>query len=135
MRVLNTLNLPTNVPNLWIYNGYDCAITSEISPVLDSRLDPETTQRTYNFERAMLGPAITMMRRGIKIDIARKEHLLSQYTALHFALSGMLPDAKGKPQVANAQAPLQQIALALWGQTINYNSDKQLKDLLYERLQ
>lgn len=57
----------------WAYNALDVTGTLEIAEVLLPRLD-DKAQRTYAFERACQSPAITMMRRGVRVDtVARSE--------------------------------------------------------------
>lgn len=51
----------------WGYNAVDSAVTREIADVLLPRMDP-VDARTYAFERAVQGPAVTMTHRGILID-------------------------------------------------------------------
>lgn len=52
---------------LWIYNGLDCCVTEEIYEKLRPQVEKRAS-KTYNYERAMLGPAMTMMRRGVLVD-------------------------------------------------------------------
>ena len=51
----------------WAYNALDCTGPLEIARNLLPRLDKQT-QRTYEFELAMQGPALAMMRRGVLVD-------------------------------------------------------------------
>lgn len=61
------------------YNGLDCAITREVSdkvlPQVESR--PETAL-IYRFERALRGPALEMMMRGLKVDMNERQQMISR---------------------------------------------------------
>lgn len=64
--------LPPGQLKDWAYNALDITGTREVHDALFPRLD-SLTARTYAFERAVQGPALTMMRRGILVDTeARK---------------------------------------------------------------
>ena len=52
---------------LWVYCGLDCTLTTEIWNKLSPQLD-NFTKSTYEFERASLGPAISMVLRGLRVD-------------------------------------------------------------------
>ena len=56
--------------NLWVYCGLDNCLTKEIYNILNPLLDPDTTRKVYEFEKALCGPAMTMMRRGFRVDAA-----------------------------------------------------------------
>lgn len=51
----------------WAYNALDCTGTREVFDTLWERVDP-TVERYYAFERALQGPALTMMLRGCRVD-------------------------------------------------------------------
>lgn len=59
--------LPHSQVREWGYNAVDTLATREIADVLLPRLDP-VDARTYAFERAVQGPAMTMTKRGILVD-------------------------------------------------------------------
>ena len=127
-----------------VYNGMDTMLTYEIGEVLDKQLKLYSLQ-TYNLERALLGPALTMMRRGIKIDPVTKEKLINgdpeaNDPLMHKGIKRRIRDLGGMErgpkrwEVVDAEAPLQLLARAVWGDTLNYHSDKQLKDFFYNAL-
>ena len=58
---------------LWVYCGLDCTLTTEIWNKLSTQLDNHT-KATYEFERASLGPAISMVLYGIKILITTAQY-------------------------------------------------------------
>lgn len=59
--------LPEGQLREWGYNTVDATVTREIADVLLPRLDA-VDRRTYSFERAAQGPAMTMSSRGILVD-------------------------------------------------------------------
>jgi DNA polymerase I-like protein with 3'-5' exonuclease and polymerase domains len=59
----------------WIYNGLDCAVTFDLSDILAKQLREAGRYQTYEFEMGMCGPALTMMRRGLKIDPEKRQEM------------------------------------------------------------
>lgn len=59
----------------WAYNALDCTGTREVWDTLVDRLDP-TTERYYKFCLALQNPALAMMRRGTRIDTAKKDQYI-----------------------------------------------------------
>lgn len=83
MRIIDTSTLsPTDLKSQWerdqVYNGLDCCITAEILDVLLPQLD-EHTSATYDFSRALQGPALEMRLRGIRIDNRRKNEVIDEF--------------------------------------------------------
>ncbi len=72
-----------------IYNGLDCAITSEILEVLLPQLDDHTTP-TYAFSRALQGPVLEMQLRGILVDQGRRQEVIDLYADKIDQLEGQL---------------------------------------------
>jgi len=60
----------------WTYCGLDSCITREVHDNLKKRLEPDTHAKTYNFTKAMLGPALSMMRRGFRLDHEQRRLVL-----------------------------------------------------------
>jgi len=52
---------------LWHYCGIDAAVTRELFDNFKPNVE-QNCKRTYEFEMAMLGPAFSMMRRGLRVD-------------------------------------------------------------------
>lgn len=61
-----------------VYNGLDCCITAEVLDALLPQLD-DHTRRTYDFSRALQGPALEMRLRGVLVDQARKAEVIDLY--------------------------------------------------------
>lgn len=99
---------------LWIYNGLDAAVTIEVFHKMRPLLKGPTLQ-TYNFERGLLGPALDMMQRGIKVDEERKTQLLIDLVFENDHL----------------QTLLNQLSNGIWGQDLNPRSPQQLKAFFY----
>ena len=79
MRILESATL--NVPSLsysqqyWAYNGLDCMITMEVFQALSHSI--KEVPFAYNMTRAMQAPAFTLMKRGVKVDMARRGEVLN----------------------------------------------------------
>lgn len=76
-----------------VYNGMDTQLTFEVFNQLSKQLDGDTG-RIYRFEKLMLGPVMTMMRRGIKIDMeargARSDELSRKIRKVEALLYSLL---------------------------------------------
>lgn len=104
-----SLPLPTDDWTLsQVYNGLDCAVTREVLPVVQDLSFPEA-DLIYDFERAMMAPAIEASLRGIKIDLTQRDEMISEVEgrlAKVRSWLGRLGDlALGEP--LKAQSPLQ----------------------------
>jgi len=97
-----------------IYNGLDCALTSEIFSVLKPRLD-NLTAASYERSRRMQGPALAMMRRGFRVDQWERAKGI-EATQSKFDRMSMMVD---------------RMAEAVWGQGLNPSSPQQLQDFFY----
>src|SRR5258708_35217655 len=83
MRIINTAEVtPDGISNQWtrdqIYNGLDCCVTAEVLDVLLPQLDNHTAA-TYNFSKALQGPALEMRLRGVRVDLARKAEVIEEF--------------------------------------------------------
>lgn len=122
-RIIHThLTDPTSYKNQWerdqIYNGLDTAVTLEVYNVISKQLD-DTTRRTYEFSKALQGPALEMRLRGVRIDNARKAEVIDEY---HAALDTL-------------EANLERIVLEGVGLlSFNWRSNADLQRLFYDRL-
>ena len=103
---------------LWVYNGLDCCVTSEVLEVLLPQLDG-TTGKTYQFSKALQAPVLDMKLRGVLIDQARRDKVLREYKRTLEALAGQL-----------ARIVREGIGVS----DFNWSSPSQLKGLLYETL-
>lgn len=73
MRTYVSTELPasqTGDESLWIYNGLDISITREVCNEL---LKAQAPGFAYNMPRAMQAPALTMMRRGVRVDALARD--------------------------------------------------------------
>lgn len=128
-----------------IYNAYDSMVTHDLMMAMRKEL-VEPYASVYNFERLLLGPVLTMMRRGIKVDQNMRLDCVQELKGRVENLGGMgkapkkyKRPPKGEPkiewQMVNPSAPLQQLTRVFGFDAFNYQSDRQLKDLFYQRLQ
>jgi len=119
-----------------VYNGLDSGITLEVWLRLREELDQkilsvnykteedylnalkwqEGARINYSFERAMQGPALAMMRRGILVDQYYRWEVIAQLEA----------------RISKVQDILNEFSCAVWGKPLNANSHHQLKIFFYE---
>jgi DNA polymerase-1 len=102
---------------LFVYNGLDSAVTLEVWEKIHKQLTPEA-ELIYTFERAQLKPAMSMMQRGIRVDLKRKAEMLRK----------LEKDAKKLEEWCSL------IANAIWGKGLNPRSTAQLNELLYDKM-
>lgn len=121
MKIIETdkpLTLKSETEKLYAYNGYDCMLTAEILDVLLPQLDPHTSA-TYDFSRALQGPALEMRLRGVRIDPRRKAEVIDLYF--------------DKLDILETQ--LERIVREGCGFVgFNWRSNTHLKELFYDRL-
>lgn len=117
MRTITDMT-PTSENQEIIYNSLDTMMTMELKEVFDRGLIPEWARPAIKYEEMMLGPVMTMMRRGVQIDVARRDELVK-----------VLEERQKK-----VGATFDRICEELFGTFINYNSTPQLKILFYEFL-
>ena len=99
---------------LQIYNGLDCALTSEVLDNLKPQLDEETC-RVYRFEKALQEPVLFMQKIGLRIDREEQKEAL----------------ARLQVKIDTYSDWLNRLALVVWGDYLNANSPQQLKDFFY----
>ena len=122
---------------LLIYNGLDTCLTHEVYNFIDQNLLDEVSRGTSNFMHSLLGPVLSMMRRGIRVDMEARDAALVDIKERLFKVGGMerrVKNGKGSWHVLNEDAPLQRLAKAVWGKTLNYHSEKQLKSFFFDSL-
>src|SRR6516164_1644399 len=104
----------------WVYNGLDCAVTSEVLEALLPQLDASTSA-TYDFSRALQGPALEMRVRGVLVDEARKSEVIGEY----------------KERIDRLEAQLDRIVYEGVGYPgyFNWRSPANLRELFYDTLQ
>lgn len=102
----------------WIYNGLDCAVTSEVFESIFPQLD-DYTNRTYDFSRALQGPALEMRLRGVLVDSQRKTQVIEEF----------------REHISTLEDQLDRIVLEGVGMpTFNWRSNNDLHELFYNRL-
>ena len=101
-----------------IYNASDVMQTMALKEIFDGGLLPDWAKTTYRYSELMLGPIMTMMRRGVQIDTERRDMLVA----------GLLERA------AKVQATFDRLCEGVFGTTVNHNSTPQLKTLFYDFL-
>jgi len=99
---------------LWIYNGFDVLLPPEIFSEVQSRMS-ENQLHTYAFQKALQGPAFSMMQNGVRVDLLLLARELKRAKASREELSGYV----------------RSLAIAAWGDGINVDSPAQMCDLFY----
>lgn len=116
MKTLNLQGLAITSENQDIvYNGSDTLQTMALKEHFDGGLLPSWAQYTARYSEKMLGPIMTMMRRGILIDIDERDRIVALLKARHAALV----------------TTFDTVCLALFDTDFNINSPNQLKLLFY----
>ena len=112
-RIIRNTNLKNEKLNdeqsLWLYCGLDCEITAEVWNKLSPQLDNHT-KNTYEFERSCLGPAISMVLRGLRVDERAVTMIRAPLKKKRLKLERML----------------NLFANAVWDKNLNHNSHHQL---------
>lgn len=101
-----------------IYNSLDTMQTMALKETFDGGLIPDWAKPGYTYSELMLGPILTMMRRGVQIDTARRDLLVAAL----------------QERAAKVQANLDYVCETLWGTSFNHNSTPQLIFLFYSLL-
>jgi DNA polymerase I len=119
---LKTLNLqgititPENIDI--IYNASDTMQTMALKEMFDDGLIPDWAKPTLRYSELMLGPMLTMMRRGVQIDITKRDAFVAQL----------------RDRIRGVSQTFDTLCESLFDTTINWNSTPQLKLLFYRFL-
>lgn len=80
MKKYNSLSpIPSSkIESLHVYNGMDVMLTLEIFTKLGGQLDGTILNppHCYNFERALQGPVLEMMLRGVRVDMDTRDSMI-----------------------------------------------------------
>lgn len=114
MRTITDMT-PTPANQEIVYNAYDTMQTMGLKEIFDSGLLPEWSKPGFQYSELMLGPIMTMMRRGVQIDVARRDGLVKAL----------------KARAVKVQANFDYVCEGIWGTTVNHNSTPQLTFLFY----
>lgn len=102
---------------LWVYNALDASITAEVFQALEPKMS-DYAKGVYIFSRAMQSPVLTMMRRGIKVDLQARAEFVD----------------RNKKLLEKLEHRLNRLAYEIWGKPLNPRSPKQLKEFFYKTL-
>ena len=102
--------------NLQTYCGLDCCVTLEVWEELQ-RLFNQPPQ-IYNFERALQGPYLEIMLRGIAVDAQGRRDAASVL----------------RERIAGLQRTLNELAMAVWDKPLNPRSHKQIQEFFYQKM-
>jgi len=101
-----------------VYNSMDTMQTMALKEIFDERLMPPWAKHTYAYSEKMIGPILTMMRRGTLIDATEKESCILAF----------------RKRQAKVAADFDLLCTELFDTTININSPPQLKTLFFSFL-
>lgn len=124
MPVVKTHELtPSSAPDqqMQIYNALDCCLTFEIFEELRKQENQDSV--TYNFERALQGPYLEIMLRGVLVDEYERREAIKGLKTEVMTLGG--------DEALNPDGTLQQMAKAIWDKPLNPRSHHQLKAFFY----
>lgn len=102
--------------NLQTYCGLDCCVTLEVLEEL--RRQHNELPQIYSFERALQGPYLEMMQRGIQVDVQGRAEAASEL----------------RQRIQGLQGLLNELATAIWDKPLNPRSPKQIQEFFYQRL-
>ncbi|MCP3924899.1 MAG: hypothetical protein GY714_20160 [Desulfobacterales bacterium] len=94
-----------------LYNPADAANTFGISEVLDLELSTQKVRHTFNFEMGLIPVALMMQLQGIKVDRETQTELKEKWNTVMVEMKTQLD--------------------TIIGREINFNSPKQMQELLY----
>ena len=99
---------------LWIYNALDNCITHEVY----TDLKRYHSNFAYDMSRCMQGPALTLMRRGVRVNLLERDRLITSMEADRAKYAAYFGRLTGES----------------FGEALNPNSPPQLQKLFYEFL-
>ena len=117
MKIITDMT-PTPANQEIIYNSLDNMQTMALKELFDGGLIPDWAKPTYRYSELMLGPIMTMMRRGVAIDLQKRDEIVSGLQA----------------RAAKVRHTYDTICERLFGTTINPASFTQLQVLFYQFL-
>jgi len=94
-----------------VYNPADAANTLGIAEVLETELDRQNVRPTFDFEMSLIPIALMMQLRGIPVDPDTQKELIKKWSELRDQMDQQL--------------------LTVLGKRVNFNSSKQMQQLLY----
>ena len=97
-----------------LYNPADAANTFGIAEVLNIELDKQKVRHTFDFEMGLIPVALMMQLQGIEVDRKRQKELVEKWNKT-------MEEMKTK-------------LFTIIGREVNFNSPKQMQELLYEDL-
>ena len=114
MRTITDMT-PTPANQEIVYNALDVMQTMGLKEIFDEGLLPEWSKPGFQYSELMLGPIMTMMRRGVQINVERRDRLVKAL----------------KERTVKVQANFDCVCEGIWGTTVNHNSTPQLTFLFY----
>ena len=104
----------------WVYNGLDCAVTSEVCAALRAELasSPANVQETYATAMRKLAPVNYMCITGLNVNMKARDYAIREY----------------KRDLVLLNKRFDRIMQEVMGYTVNWRSPVQLKQFFYTAL-
>ena len=97
-----------------LYNPADAANTLGIAEILEQEIDRQGVRDQYNFEMSLIEPALMLQLQGIQVDREVQQELITKWSTVRDSLKEEL--------------------FGIIGHDVNFNSPKQMQQLLYFEL-
>lgn len=94
---------------LWNYNCQDCVYTDEVGLALNETVKALGLESVYEFQQKMFWPVLQAMQRGVRIDLGRRDSLITEVHGEIDKRQSFLADVLGHP--FNPQSPKQMHSL------------------------
>jgi len=111
-----------------IYNPADAANTFGISKVLDAELTVQGVRETFDFEMGLIPVALMMQLQGIEVNIEKKEELIKKWNIIMVDMKGQLDKIIGREINFNSPKQMQQLLYIDLGLPVQYKRRKSIRD-------
>lgn len=105
------------------YNALDAAVTREIRDVQDREIGEFGVTQVIAHEMSLVEPLMAMTKRGIKIDLAKRQELKEMYDTQIGRLQTVLDAAAGGPTNVKSSKQIQELLYVKLGLPIKRNKD------------
>jgi uracil-DNA glycosylase family 4 len=111
-----------------LYNAGDCTNTHGIAEVLDKQLDVAGVRDTFNFEMRQINPSLYMQLHGIYVNPDKQKDLIKKYSERAEELETQLRMVIGKDVNFDSPKQLQQLLYMDLGLPVQYKRRKSVND-------
>ena len=111
-----------------VYNPADAANTFGIAKVLDKELDKQKIRATFDFEMSLIPVALMMQLQGVEVNKEKQKELIEEWSIKRTELKEQLFKVIGKEINFNSPKQMQQLLYFDLGLPIQYKRRKSVKD-------